>query len=159
MNKRLFLFWGVLTGIVVLVAGGYLIWDKLIKYDPVKVHEEAQRRYIEAMTTDTYGGKTPKETLDMFVAALRSGNVELASKYFLLDENLRRAKWVSYLTDIKGRGLLSRMADDIEKFAKPVSGNDKNDYAFELLNKEGIVAVLIDMQFNQRSQLWKIESL
>lgn len=34
-------------------------------------------------TTDTYGGETPEETLELFLTALRVGNADLASKYFV----------------------------------------------------------------------------
>lgn len=33
---------------------------------------------------DTYGGKTPEETFDMFLDALEKGDLELASKYFIV---------------------------------------------------------------------------
>jgi len=42
--------------------------------------------YVEQFKNDTVGGKTPEETLKMFVAALKKGDVELASQYFSLDK-------------------------------------------------------------------------
>src|SRR3989344_6103524 len=92
--------------IIMITAGGYFIWSTYFKYDINEVYKKQEAKYIAAMTADTYGGKTPQETLDLFVAALRAGDVELASKYFLLDENLRREKWVAMLADIKQRGFL-----------------------------------------------------
>src|SRR3990167_6156979 len=110
MNKRLFLFWGVLVAMVVVVGGSYLIWNKYFKYDLEKVYQEAERRYVEAMTADTYGGKTPQETLDMFVEALRAEDIELASKYFMLDENLSREKWVEILFELKKNNRFAELA-------------------------------------------------
>src|SRR3989344_6613921 len=110
MNKRLFVFWGVLAAVVVATTGGYFVWTKYFKYDLEKVYQEEEQKYIAAMTSDTYGGKTPQETLDMFVDALRKEDIELASKYFMLDENLSRERWVASLINIKNQGLLEKMA-------------------------------------------------
>lgn len=40
--------------------------------------------YQRAMA-DTYGGKTPQETLQMYIDAVEKGDYELASKYFIED--------------------------------------------------------------------------
>ena len=37
------------------------------------------------IAADTYGGKTPQETLDMFISAVEKGDYELASKYFVVE--------------------------------------------------------------------------
>lgn len=41
-----------------------------------------QEDYQRAMA-DTYGGKTPQETLQMYITAVEKGDFELASKYFI----------------------------------------------------------------------------
>jgi len=49
--------------------------------------EEMKRLEVEyqiAITADTIGGKTPQETLEMFITAVEVGNYELASKYFVI---------------------------------------------------------------------------
>lgn len=152
------------AAIIGLVAGGYFIWDRYFSEAgfirrQANVLEKAEKDYVAAMTADTYGGKTPQETLDLFVKALRAGDVDLASKYFLLDENLSREKWVGYLNDVKTKGLLEKMATDIQQDAKSVSPSYEGDYAFALFGDDGTVGVLIDMQFNKHSKVWKIESL
>ncbi|OGY62893.1 MAG: hypothetical protein A2745_02020 [Candidatus Harrisonbacteria bacterium RIFCSPHIGHO2_01_FULL_44_13] len=158
MNKRLFLFWGVLVAMVVVVGGSYLIWNKYFKYDLEKVYQEAERRYVEAMTADTYGGKTPQETLDMFVEALRAEDIELASKYFMLDENLSREKWANLLANVKDRGFLGKMSNDLGNYG------DAGDvmegyYTFSYYNDDGTVGLQMIMRFNSNAGVWKIESL
>jgi hypothetical protein len=44
--------------------------------------EKQEQRYKE----DKFGGKTPEETYEMFLDALRKKDIELASKYFVLDK-------------------------------------------------------------------------
>ena len=70
------------------------------------------------MTEDTYGGKTPQETLDLFVAALKAEDVDLASKYFMLDDSLSREEWLNTLVKFKEEELLDNMVEDIEGKAK-----------------------------------------
>ena len=156
--------------IIVVVAGGYFIWDRYFSAagkarrfltEQVDTYQRQEKAYIEAMTADTYGGKTPQETLDLFVVALRKGDVELASKYFLLDEYISREKWVAFLNDVKSKKLLDQMADDIAKFAKPLplTTPDENVFSFGLFDDNGAVAIYIDMRLNKYSDLWKIESI
>lgn len=44
--------------------------------------EEYKARLLETQKNDTYGGKTPEETLDLYITALKAGDIELASKYY-----------------------------------------------------------------------------
>lgn len=119
-----------------------------------------ERRYIEAMTSDTYGGKTPQETLDLFVAALRAEDVDLASKYFMLDDNLSREKWVKTLGVFKERGFLDDMVRDIgEAIPNSSDSIDENDFKYILLDKEGLATTTINFRLNTYSKVWKIESL
>lgn len=144
--------------IILVTAGGYFIWSRFLKYDPVKAYQEAEKKYIAAMTADTYGGKTPKETLDLFVAALRAGDVELASKYFLINEKATREEWVKYLTQVQEKGLLAKMAEDIARDAKPFGNPPEGEFYFGLFNNDGTVAIPIDMRLNTYTKVWKIES-
>lgn len=155
-------YWKFVTAfvaIMVVAAGSYFIWNKYFKYDQEKVYKEAEQKYIAAMTADTYGGKTPKETLDLFVDALRKGDVELASKYFLLDENLSRDKWLTLITDIKNRGYIAKLADDISRKAEAGNLISENQFGYVLRNGDGTIGLQIDLRFNRYSKVWKIESL
>ncbi len=44
--------------------------------------QAALDEFEEAMRNDTYGGTTPEETLQLFIAALEAEDLDLASKYF-----------------------------------------------------------------------------
>lgn len=147
--------------VLVVGAAGFFIWDRYFGYNPAEVYENAKKQYVEAMTLDTYGGKTPQETLDLFVAALKKEDIDLAGKYFLLDENLSREYGLIRLEDIRSKNLLGKMVNDIEKRAKPDINNiiDENDYKFILRADNGKVGARINMQFNKYSGVWKIESI
>ena len=159
----------VLVLIVAVVGCAYLLWDRFSETgktrrwarEAAEAVEKGEKAYVDAMTADTYGGKTPQETLDLFVAALRAGDVDLASKYFLLDEGLSQKSHLELLKEIENDGLLSAMIKDIELRAKPDTINiiNDNDFKFVLYDDFGKVGARINMQFNRYSKIWKIESL
>lgn len=167
MNTSYRKFVMMFLAIVIVAGGGYFVWDRYFSEagqarrmaaEQEQAYAAAEKNYLEAMKSDTYGGKTPKETLDLFVSALRAGDVELASKYFLISENATRDQWVTYLAAVKEKGLLAKMAEDIVTKAMP--GNSSEDqFAFVLYNKSGTVGLQIGMRLNSYTGLWKIESL
>ena len=157
--------WLLVVLVILAIVLGFFYWRTIWKNkDEVEIRgdaaaEEFVKNYEEAMGADTYGGKTPEETLNLFVEALKKEDVELASKYFLLDDEGKRDKWVEYLQGVKDKGLMKQMAEDIEKEAKPGKSSYKEDYVFELIDSDGSVGVSIDMEFNKFANVWKIESL
>lgn len=168
ISKTYYKFLVGFLGIILVAVISYLIWNEYfsaaarLSRQLQKQYEQAlqyQQDYEETMRKDTYGGKTPEETLKLFIEALKKEDVELASKYFLLDENLSREKWINFLKQLKERGYLLRLADDITKEAKPVGSLYNGNFQFKLYNNDGTTGLLIDMQFNRYSQVWKIESL
>lgn len=144
---------GGLVVMALIVAGAY--WHRsqsMREADPfadVKV----------AMAADAVGGATPAETLAMFVAALRANDDAAAAQFFMLDDAGSRAQWEARMADLKAQGMLQKMADDIERNAKPTTPAYEGDAGYELLNEDGTVGVVIDMQFNSLSGVWKLQSL
>ena len=137
-----------------------MIWDEYFSPNDMDEYAQFEKRYVAEMTADTYGGKTPQETLDLFIAALKKEDVDLAAKYFMLDDHLSREKWIGSLAELNGKGLLDDMAMDIEG-AKPDldSKTGENDFKFAVYDNNGVVGALVDMQFNTFSKVWKIENL
>ena len=140
--------------VVALVVGGVYFWRMGVEDDT-----DPFRDYKMAMMRDEVGGATPAETLAMFVAALRANDAEAAAELFMLDNNGSRAKWQAQLADLQAQGMFAQMADDIEKNAKPTKSAYEGDAEFELLNSDGTVGVLIDMELNKFSGVWKLQSL
>ena len=168
MNKDYRKFVTAFLAIVLVAGGGYFVWDRYFSEmgkarrmaaEQERAYAKAEQAYVEAMTADTYGGKTPQETLNLFAAALRAGDVDHASKYFLISENATRDQWVAYLMAVKEKGLLTKMAEDIAKDARPLKNSSENEFAFGLFDDGGAVAISIDMRLNTYTKVWKIESL
>ena len=96
MEEKKNTFWRfviVFLAIILLVSGGFLVWNRYFS-PQAKSERQAQenyekfldwqKNYEKAMREDTYGGKTPQETLQMYIDAVEKGDYELASKYFSL---------------------------------------------------------------------------
>ena len=131
INKKAFLtFLAIFLGLLIAVFVGIYIWDSYLSESARSSRETQknyekylawQKNYEEAMTADTYGGKTPQETLNMFIEALKKEDVDLASKYFALDtdENskyyLTRKAWEEELINAKEKGDLGKIIEALSR--------------------------------------------
>ena len=156
----------VITGL----TGSY-VWQKYFSpetkenqrlEEQYKKYQEFETGYKKAMAEDIYGGKTPQETLDLFVAALEQGNLELASKYFMLNSvGQRDGKWLIRIESWRSGGYLATAINDIKTRAIPDLNNriNEEDFKFVLRGDNGRVGAIINMQLNTYSNIWKIESI
>ena len=160
--------------IIILAAGGFFVWDKYFS-PAAKINRETQKNYQKyldwqknyekAMREDTYGGKTPEETLKMFIEALKKEDIELASKYFMIETDtqdpnyLTRNKIVKALQEEKQKDKLQYIADILSRaIPDPAGPLYEGDYGFVVYEKEKVIAE-INMEFNKESSVWKIQSL
>jgi hypothetical protein len=157
-------------GIMVLVGGGFWVWDRYFSQQ-AKINRETQRnyeKYLEwqknyekAMQEDTYGGKTPEETLQMFIEALKKEDIELASRYFILREDgTPDPIWKEALIKAKSENKLPEIINILlQAKPDPQAAISEDYYVFSARDKNGIVIADIDLRFNKYSGVWKIESL
>ncbi len=163
--------------IIILSAGGYFIWDKYLSPEAKSNRETEQnyqkylawqKNYESAMKADIYGGKTPEETLKMFIDALKKGDVELASKYFAIEENtkdpnyLTRKKWEDALRQSMEADQLSRVIDIVSRAISDKETTTMANVAWFIVYKKDNPKDLeadINLHFNTYSQVWKIESM
>lgn len=120
VNFKLGLRHWIGTLIVAIVAGfvifGFLrsqefLASFLANRETNRVIKELERPYRE----DKYGGKTPEETFDLFLEALRKGDIELASKYFELEN---QEEWLEKLSQYKENNNLSDFLKELERERK-----------------------------------------
>lgn len=159
-------------GIMVIAGAGFFIWGKYLSPE-AKSNRETQKNYEKylaweenykkAMTEDTYGGKTPEETLQMFIEALKKEDIELASKYFMLRENgTIDPKWKETLIKTKEEGKLSYIIDILSRTIPDTNITTLKDSAWFIVYKKDNQKELeadINLHFNKYSGVWKIESL
>lgn len=78
--------------------------------------EKQKAEILEMQKNDTYGGATPEETLDLYIEALKVGDIELASKYWevsLENPNLQDERKKTLEKD-RNEGLLNIIIKNLE---------------------------------------------
>lgn len=146
--------WGIaiaLIGLGVLVLVGAKAYEYFFEVRPALLGYE---QYMQKFKGDEFGGKTPEETLKLFIAALRASDVVLASKYFAPDDTGSREKWVAALKKDKEEGNLQEIINAFTR-AQSSSHSEKNAF-YRVLNKDGSVGLLIELVHN--GGVWKIEN-
>ena len=157
--------WIIIALIIILVAlflilGGYNNIKTTIKgLWAVSQYNAGIELYEKTMTEDTYGGKTPEETLAMFIDALEKGDIELASKYFVLDDNLSRQKWEELLIDYKDKNEIDQLIVYL-KNAQPTKDSENlfNESWYTLYDQNNNPKRDIQLFLEEYSKVWKITS-
>ena len=119
----------IVAGFVIfgLLRGQEFLASFLIGRESKKIQRELERPYRE----DKYGGKTPEETFDLFLGALRKGDIELASKYFELE---KRESWRKSLEELKKNNTFDEMISEME-FARTNSKKIVEDKTVRFIYK------------------------
>lgn len=149
------------VGVVVLILAflwflgtyGYDIQNYFIRQKQIKIEaqiEENKAKILEAQKNDTYGGKTPEETLDLYISALKAGDIELASKYwevslekpYLQEDELNGLK---NLIKKKGDlGVLLKNMDNLYKSnLRKYSSENRYVITYKYLTKQNATSTMI----------------
>src|SRR3989344_2309625 len=154
-------------GIVVVIGGGFFVWNGYLS-PQAKEQRQMEKRYeaymewekqhLDALKQDTYGGKTPEETLQMFIEALKKEDIELASKYFQLETDTQDP---DYLTRNKIIKVLQEKKDGLQNIAEilsraipdPSGPLYDGDYGF-IVYEKGEIITEINMELNKQSGVW-----
>ena len=117
--------------------------------------DEYYRKADELKAQDTFGGKTPEETLELYIDALKEGDMELASKYFRLEDQEGELGELSELDE-----------DQISKALKFIDVEDYNIFCGSDVEKceinvffENENILISRMVKVEQSELWKLESI
>lgn len=164
------LFLIFIVAIMVLVMLDRLSPQKQNNADSSVANQQATERVQEleqALKNDTVGGKTPEETIQLFLAALRAGDTNLAAQYFAIDTNersvyyLTRQQWIDALNYKQQQGEIAPIITFLEnaKYNEQASSQILKTTVFTTFNSKGLVDHGIELQLNKYSNVWKIESL
>jgi len=163
----------ILSGLVViLVASGFFYYQKnkseefrlitdeteMTKFVMTHTQEELdeyRRKVDEIKAEDTFGGKTPEETLRMYIDALKVGDVESASRYFRVE---KQNEMFEKLSLAKENNVLGVLISDLEKNKEGLFLSD-SEYRFRTFDSEGVAEFSFDLVLDNQSGLWKLESL
>ena len=150
MNKLLTIlksWYGVLF--LVLLAGGVLwfVLNGMPYINTLRANWEAkwlQAQWEKPYREDKYGGKTPEETYDMFLDALRKGDTTLASKYFEIE---KQSDWLKTLNEYQKNGILANFTDELESTEKIWKKSEKSDeemtsFTYKVFIEKGSTATI-----------------
>ncbi|MBI3274205.1 MAG: hypothetical protein HYZ69_03605, partial [Candidatus Colwellbacteria bacterium] len=84
------------------LAGKYRVWQFN------NTHSNLSEEYIQ----DAYGGKTAEETHDLFLKAIKEEDIELASKYFVIE---KQSDWLRILEEYERNNLLTGFIKELEE--------------------------------------------
>lgn len=142
-------------GLIILFVGGYVGW-KVYDFESGvrKVQQTAEllkkleAEDYKAAMADTYGGKTPQETLQMYIDAVEKGDYKLASKYFIGDKQEKELKSFN-----------GTPKEDIEKYIKllrqGIKGINNDNYDSERKYLSFYEPILLRMKIYPNG-IWKI---
>lgn len=147
---------GIILAILIFLFFLGLYADDVRNYFELKSQErymaeikEFQAQLLEMQKADTYGGKTPEETLDLYITALKAGDIDLASKYYevsVKEGDLRSKELVRLRQDVQD-GLLTLIIDNLENIIKsPIKKYfSENEYAitYEYLTENEATSTMI----------------
>lgn len=179
INKSKNKYWKFIAGflgIIIVTVGGFFIFEKYFNSSAQlvrqlekqnEVYTQWEEQYKQVMREDIYGGKTPEETLKMFIAALEKENINEASQYFQLETNekdknyLTRDKILPQMEIYKTQNKLGELVNLLSKLepSKSNQSAEDGDYEFVLYGEDGTVEMSLLMVLNQQSKVWKIASL
>src|SRR3989344_2339975 len=141
-------FWRFAAGLAALMALGLGIYYATGRYEWRSAQNEAAannralqdtKEWEAQYENDTYGGTTPEETLALFIDALKKGDIDLASKYFEVDE---RETWLNNLRRIQEGDKLNSMIRDLGT-AQRGKDIDENGAVFSLANPLNEITAMI----------------
>ncbi|MBU4057837.1 hypothetical protein KJ828_02665 [Patescibacteria group bacterium] len=166
-DKKFFIIFGIL---VIIIASGLIFYYFMTKEsskefvvrdkDSFKSGQDYLNyleQYKQAQSKDTYGGKTPEETLQLFIDALKKGDTELASKYFILS---KQGEMENDLKQGIESGGIARLIDYYSNGEIGKTHIDSlNIYRFRILKEKDQPGFRLDLILNESTNVWKIESL
>ncbi len=167
--KRKLLF--VFVVVAVIIGGVFSFFYFYPTAVKSRAGVEQMQRYAEnvqsleqELATDIYGGRTPEETLQLFVAALREGDTAKAAKFFMpeadpfVSPHLSWAKFEKGLEKIEKDGRLNEFADEILKYNQ-VSENSGLSAWLASKNSNGKTISEIRMVSNTYADIWKLDNV
>jgi len=119
MLKRFFRFLIIfILACVIFYLGGEAGYQTKLILEQWKINKDLEQfnKAIEEMfREDIYGGKTPEETFNLFVEALKKEDIDLAVKYIVLDAERRERYWQEF-NGMKEKGELKKYIESWPKW-------------------------------------------
>ena len=151
MTKQTITFGAGALALVLLGLGAlYLIRSYIPEYQARKAYEQL----LEEYKNDPYGGDTPEETLQLFIDALKKGDVELAAKYYIFSSQERRYQDLIVLQE---KNELANTIKRLEQFK--LTKQESNKAFYVLVGDDNLVLSHITLERQIINNKWKLTDL
>ncbi|MCX6712097.1 MAG: hypothetical protein NT041_00200 [Candidatus Vogelbacteria bacterium] len=153
MKKNLVIL-GVIVAVILIVFGWWTrdFWWQ--KYQANKILREFAA-LDWAYKNDPYGSTTPEGTLALFIEALKKGDAELASNYFVPEKKDEYKKafenWIKL-------GKVEKIISEISKTGGTGKFNN-SVYQMSSVGMSNVVSLVVNFRKNEQTKKWLIESL
>jgi hypothetical protein len=151
-NRKKKLIWaGIVLAILIMAVIGWQYWQYTHSayYQQMKAAKTLEKLYAD----DTMGGKTPEETLALFLEAVKKEDFDLASQYAIYG---MRDSIKGNLLKIKNDGNINLLIEDlnrIEKVMTPEFGPDSLDF---VIKENDIKKYTVLSMGKNKLGIWKI---
>ncbi|OGM93321.1 hypothetical protein A2372_02910 [Candidatus Wolfebacteria bacterium RIFOXYB1_FULL_54_12] len=162
-------YWKFIGGFFALMLVGIIGLPMVAQYMEKQEDEaraENTANYMKFMTdlqerleNDKDGGATPEETLELFTAALKAGDIEQASKYFVFEPEEGKERLVSLLENLEEIGEMKLFVEYLGKVRKESSDPRDSFVWFSHKNSQGMVDFSVEITKSKYSTVWKIENI
>lgn len=116
--------------------------------------DDYYKKVDELKANDTHGGETPGETLALYIGALEVGDMELASKYFRLEDQENELSLYKSASEEDIANFI-----DVLKKSRISSYNESLDSHELRVEDEGDDLLMADFIKIEQSGLWKLKSI
>ncbi len=157
--------WAVVVVVIIAVVLGIWLYKTEKPFDPsvdtgtftkAEQFDDYYKNLSEVYKKDTYGGKTPEETLQLFIDALKKGDTDLAAKYYIPE---KQKKELESLLQNKAKGFLETYIKIIDSKKTGVGFVDNLTYEFDFFDENNKQVHTGRLTLNNSTKIWKIESL
>lgn len=158
MNNISKVWFGV--GVIIVIILCFWVAD----FSPKIYQRWSQQRYVNKLETlkteyknDQYGGATPEETLKLFIKAFQTGDLELASKYFIPE---KREEYLAKMQNWVKLGKGEEIMISLEK-SKILGDLRKDSFVADMGEVDGNNKAVSYVEFvlNQDTQKWKLKNM
>jgi hypothetical protein len=127
LNKKIIKIAAIVFGVLFIIYLIMMVPEFWKSYKAQKALEKFEAEMRKPYEEDIYGGKTPEETWQMFLDALKKGDIDLASRYFDVEHQGEAKKW---LENLKQENRLNQNIEEMETLHKSEEKTISQDRAY-----------------------------
>lgn len=152
--------------VILMIPASYFVWYLVLSPEAqqaqgMRAAVDYYSRIQKNFASDTYGGKTPEETIQLFIKALEENNLELAAKYMERDKNGKEdPRYLETLKSLTAEQKQMYLAKLKAVKADPENnGSDGYNARFSIIDNQGHADFSVNLYKGTQTPVWKIESM